>query len=149
MIGEHVIVGYTHDAGGREALALGAAITRVTGGELTVASIYPPGSPGRAVEAQANLAEAGVALEDVPSEYMAFESRGASRGLGGAGQPDQGRPDRGRVGGRRAARPHRPRQHRRPPAPPVAGGGDGGAVRLRADRRAVQAHARVRAPAAV
>ncbi|MEV4104279.1 universal stress protein [Nonomuraea sp. NPDC049649] len=82
MIGEHVIVGYTHDAGGREALALGSTITRVTGGELTVAAVYPPGSPGRAVEAQANLAEAGVALEDVPSEYIAFESRGAGRGLG-------------------------------------------------------------------
>ncbi|MDA0635809.1 universal stress protein [Nonomuraea sp. MCN248] len=82
MIGEHVIVGYTHDAGGREALALGAAITRVTGGELTVASIYPPGSPGESVQAQAYLAEAGVALENVPSEFMAFESRGAGRGLG-------------------------------------------------------------------
>lgn len=81
MIGEHVIVGYTHDPGGRDALALGVAITRVTGGELTVATIYPPGNPGLAVEARANLAQAAVLLEDVPSEYMAFESRGAGRGL--------------------------------------------------------------------
>lgn len=81
MIGEHVIVGYTHDSGGRDALALGAAITRVTGGELTVATIYPPGSPGLAVEAQGNLAHAAIELGDVPAEYMAFESRGAGRGL--------------------------------------------------------------------
>ncbi|GAA0943370.1 universal stress protein [Nonomuraea longicatena] len=82
MIGEHVIVGYTGDAGGRDALALGAAIGRVTGGELTVATIYPPGSPGQAVEAQANLAHAAEQLgEHVQAEYIAFESRGAGRGL--------------------------------------------------------------------
>lgn len=81
MIGEHVIVGYTGDSGGRDALALGAAITRVTGGELTVAAIYPPGSPGLAVEAQASLAQAATELGDVPAEFMAFESRGAGRGL--------------------------------------------------------------------
>ncbi|WP_308250900.1 universal stress protein [Nonomuraea rhizosphaerae] len=81
MIGEHVIVGYNGDAGGSDALALGAAITRVTGGELTVAVIYPPGSPGLAVEAQANLAHAAKELGDVPAEYMAFESRGSGRGL--------------------------------------------------------------------
>ncbi|MFF4190862.1 universal stress protein [Nonomuraea sp. NPDC001831] len=81
MIGEHVIVGYSNDPGGRDALALGAAITRLTGGELTVASIYPPGSPGLAVEAQANLAHAGEELGVVPAEYMAFESRGTGRGL--------------------------------------------------------------------
>ncbi|MFI6320011.1 universal stress protein [Nonomuraea sp. NPDC050556] len=81
MIGEHVIVGYTNDPGGRDALTLGAAITRVTGGELTVATIYPPGSPGMAVEAQANLAHAAIELGDVQAEYMAFESRGAGRGL--------------------------------------------------------------------
>ncbi|WP_328815114.1 universal stress protein [Nonomuraea cypriaca] len=81
MIGEHVIVGYTSDPGGRDALALGAAITRVTGGELTVATIYPPGSPGLAVEAQANLAHAAQELDTTPAEYMAFESRGSGRGL--------------------------------------------------------------------
>ncbi|SDJ58844.1 universal stress protein [Nonomuraea jiangxiensis] len=81
MIGEHVIVGYTTDPGGRDALALGAAITRVTGGELTVATIYPPGSPGLAVEAQANLAHAAEELGATAAEYMAFESRGTGRGL--------------------------------------------------------------------
>ncbi|MFI6599929.1 universal stress protein [Nonomuraea sp. NPDC050536] len=81
MIGEHVVVGYTDDEGGRDALALGSAITRITGGELTVATIYPPGSPGLAVEAQANLAHAAMELGDVPAEYMAFESRGVGRGL--------------------------------------------------------------------
>ncbi|MFG1702841.1 universal stress protein [Nonomuraea sp. M3C6] len=81
MIGEHVIVGYTSEPGGRDALALGAAITRVTGGELTVATIYPPGSPGLAVEAQANLAHAAEELGPAPAEYMAFESRGTGRGL--------------------------------------------------------------------
>ncbi|MEU4513839.1 universal stress protein [Nonomuraea wenchangensis] len=81
MIGEHVIVGYTGEPGGREALALGAAITRVTGGELTVATIYPPGSPGLAVEAQANLAHAAEELGDAPAGYLAYESRGSGRGL--------------------------------------------------------------------
>lgn len=76
-----MIVGYTDDSGGRDALALGTAITQVTGGELTVAAIYPPGSPGLAVEARAVLANAAVSLEDVPAEFMAFESRGAGRGL--------------------------------------------------------------------
>lgn len=81
VIGGQVIVGYTDDSGGRDALALGAAITRVTGGELTVVAIYPPGSPGLAVEAQASLANAAVSLENVPAEFMAYESRGAGRGL--------------------------------------------------------------------
>ncbi|MEU4546550.1 universal stress protein [Nonomuraea dietziae] len=81
MIGEHVVVGYTHDSGGRDALALGAAITGVTGGELTVATIYPQESAGRAVEAQANLAHAAEQLGEVPAEYLAFESRGSGRGL--------------------------------------------------------------------
>ncbi|WP_226898863.1 universal stress protein [Nonomuraea phyllanthi] len=81
MIGEHVIVGYTGGQGGRDALALGAAITRITGGELTVAVIYPPGSPGLAVEAQANLAHAAEELGDVPAEYLTYESRGTGRGL--------------------------------------------------------------------
>ncbi|MGI5283486.1 universal stress protein [Nonomuraea polychroma] len=81
MIGEHVIVGYSGDPGGREALALGATITRVTGGELTVATIYPPGSPGLAVEAQANLAHAAEELGPAPAEYITYESRGAGRGL--------------------------------------------------------------------
>jgi nucleotide-binding universal stress UspA family protein len=82
VIGEHVIVGYTRDAGGREALALASSISQLTGGELTVAAIYPPNSPGEAVQAQASLAEAGVELEGVPAEFIAFESRGAGRGLG-------------------------------------------------------------------
>ncbi|MEO3890125.1 universal stress protein [Nonomuraea sp. B5E05] len=81
MIGEHVIVGYTNDAGGRDALALGAAITHLTGGELTVATIYPPASPGLAVEAQANLAHAADELGDAQAEYITFESRGTGRGL--------------------------------------------------------------------
>ncbi|NUP69003.1 MAG: universal stress protein [Nonomuraea sp.] len=76
-----MIVGYSNDPGGRDALALGAAITRVTGGELTIASIYPPGSPGLAVESQANLAHAGEELGVTSAEYMAFESRGTGRGL--------------------------------------------------------------------
>ncbi|MFC5832401.1 universal stress protein [Nonomuraea insulae] len=81
MIGAHVIVGYTNDAGGRDALTLGDAITRVTGGELTIATIYPPGSPGLAVEAQANLAHAAEELGPVAAEYITFESRGSGRGL--------------------------------------------------------------------
>jgi nucleotide-binding universal stress UspA family protein len=81
VIGEHVIVGYTSDSGGRDALALGAAIARVTGGELTVATIYPPGSPGLAVEAQANLAHAAEELGPTPAEYLTYESRGTGRGL--------------------------------------------------------------------
>ncbi|GAA3711525.1 hypothetical protein GCM10022224_091300 [Nonomuraea antimicrobica] len=81
MIGAHVIVGYANDQGGRDALALGAAITRVTGGELTIATIYPPGSPGLAVEAQANLAHAAEALGAVPAGFLTFESRGTGRGL--------------------------------------------------------------------
>ncbi|MET8861884.1 universal stress protein [Nonomuraea sp. NPDC004580] len=81
MIGAHVIVGYANNPGGRDALALAAVITRVTGGELTVATIYPPGSPGLAVEAQANLAHAAEELGPVPAEYLTFESRGTGRGL--------------------------------------------------------------------
>ncbi|MFC4011721.1 universal stress protein [Nonomuraea purpurea] len=81
MIGAHVIVGYTSDQGGKDALALGSAITRVTGGELTIATIYPPGSPGLAVEAQANLAHAAEELGQAPAEYLTYESRGAGRGL--------------------------------------------------------------------
>ncbi|HEX4813183.1 MAG TPA: universal stress protein [Nonomuraea sp.] len=81
MIGAHVIVGYTSDPGGRDALALGAAITRRTGGELTVATVYPPGSPGLAVEAQANLAHAAEELGSIPAEYITYESRGTGRGL--------------------------------------------------------------------
>ncbi|MER6002291.1 universal stress protein [Nonomuraea angiospora] len=81
MIGEHVIVGYTNDPGGRDALAQAAAITRVTGGELTVATIYPPGSPGLAVEAQANLAHAAEELGPIPAGYLTYESRGTGRGL--------------------------------------------------------------------
>jgi nucleotide-binding universal stress UspA family protein len=81
VIGEHVIVGYTSDSGGQDALALGSAITRVTGGELTVATIYPPSSPGLAVEAQANLAHAAEELGRAPAEYISYESRGTGRGL--------------------------------------------------------------------
>ncbi|GAA1634972.1 hypothetical protein GCM10009733_035010 [Nonomuraea maheshkhaliensis] len=81
MIGAHVIVGYANDPGGRDALALGSAITRVTGGELTIATIYPPGSPGLAVEAQANLAHAAEELGQVTAEYLTYESRGTGRGL--------------------------------------------------------------------
>ncbi|WP_223166907.1 universal stress protein [Nonomuraea sp. SYSU D8015] len=81
MIGEHVIVGYTSDPGGQDALALASTITQVTGGELTVATIYPPGSPGLAVEAQANLAHAAEKLEPMPAEYISYESRGTGRGL--------------------------------------------------------------------
>ncbi|MEV0618121.1 universal stress protein [Nonomuraea sp. NPDC050404] len=81
MIGAHVVVGYANDSGGRDALALGAAITRVTAGELTIATIYPPGSPGLAVEAQANLAHAAEELYPIPAEFLTFESRGTGRGL--------------------------------------------------------------------
>ncbi|MFG2073707.1 universal stress protein [Nonomuraea maritima] len=81
MIGGHVIVGYADDLGGRDALALGSAITRLTGGELTIASIYPPGSPGLAVEAQAGLAHAAEELGPAPAEFLTFESRGTGRGL--------------------------------------------------------------------
>ncbi|MEV0582148.1 universal stress protein [Nonomuraea sp. NPDC050310] len=81
MIGSHIVVGYADTPEGRQALALAAAIVLVTGGELTVASIYPPGSPGLAVEAQANVAHAAELLGDVPAEYLTFESRGTGRGL--------------------------------------------------------------------
>lgn len=81
MIGSHIIVGYAETPAGRQALALAAAIAQVTGGALTVAAVYPPESPGLAVEAQANLAHAATLLAETPAEYLTFESRGTGRGL--------------------------------------------------------------------
>lgn len=81
MLGEHVLVGYTDDAGGREALALARTIAEVTGGRLTVATVHSPERAGSAVEAQATLARAASALRDLRADLVTQESRGAGRGL--------------------------------------------------------------------
>jgi nucleotide-binding universal stress UspA family protein len=81
MLGEHVLVGYTDDAGGREALALAKTIAEVTGGRLTVAAVHGPERAGSGVEAQATLAQAAPALSGLPADFVTQESRGAGRGL--------------------------------------------------------------------
>jgi nucleotide-binding universal stress UspA family protein len=81
VIGDHVLVGYSDDAGGREALALGRAIAEVTAGLLTVATVHPPERAASVFEAQAALDHAADLLEGTPAELVTHESRGAGRGL--------------------------------------------------------------------
>lgn len=81
MIGEHVLAGYAHDAGGREALDLARAIVALTGGRLTVAHVHPPGRPAAAGEARTLLDQAAAHLDDQPAEYVAHEGRSVGRGL--------------------------------------------------------------------
>jgi nucleotide-binding universal stress UspA family protein len=81
MVGEHVLVGYIDDAGGREALAQARTIAEVMGGRLTVAAVYGPERAGSGLEAQATLAQAASTLTGVPADFVTQESRGAGRGL--------------------------------------------------------------------
>ncbi|WP_262402708.1 hypothetical protein [Actinomadura sp. CNU-125] len=81
MIGDHVLVGYVHDTGGREALDLARAIVAVTGGRLSVATVHPPDRPGAASEAQTVLAQAAALLDEEPAELHAQEGRSVGRGL--------------------------------------------------------------------
>ncbi|KAB2358104.1 universal stress protein [Actinomadura montaniterrae] len=81
MIGEHVLAGYVHDAGGREALDLARAIVALTGGELSVATVHPPGRAGAAGEAHTLLEQAADLLGEQPAELLVQESRSVGRGL--------------------------------------------------------------------
>ncbi|MDL4774338.1 universal stress protein [Actinomadura xylanilytica] len=81
MIGEHVLAGYAHDGGGREALHLARAIVALTGGRLTVATVHPPDRPGAAGEARALLDQAAAVLGDQRAELVVQEGRGVGRGL--------------------------------------------------------------------
>lgn len=81
MIGEHVIAGFVNDPGGQEALALACSVVALTGGELTVATVHPPGRAGAAVEAHNTLSLAAELLGDTPADVAAYESRGVGRGL--------------------------------------------------------------------
>lgn len=81
VIGEHVLVGYVDDSGGREALALARTIAGLSGARLSVATVHAPGRAASGIEAQATLARAATILGDLPAELLAQESRGASRGL--------------------------------------------------------------------
>ncbi|MBC6457004.1 universal stress protein [Actinomadura sp. HBU206391] len=81
MIGEHVLVGYKGDAGGREALAQARTIVEVTGGLLTVGAVHGPERAGSGLEARATLAQAASALSGLPADFVTQESRGAGRGL--------------------------------------------------------------------
>jgi nucleotide-binding universal stress UspA family protein len=81
VIGEHVLAGFTPDAGGREALQLARGVVARTGGRLTVAAVHPPGRPAAAGEALALLEQAAALLDDQPAEFAAHESRGVARGL--------------------------------------------------------------------
>ncbi|MWA01745.1 universal stress protein [Actinomadura sp. LD22] len=81
MIGEHVLAGYVHDAGGREALDLARAIVALTGGELSVATVHPPDRAGAAGEAHALLEQAAELLGEQPAELLVQESRSVGRGL--------------------------------------------------------------------
>jgi nucleotide-binding universal stress UspA family protein len=81
VIGEHVLVGYVDDAGGREALELAKTVAGMTGARLTVATVHPPGRAAAGLEAQATLANAAALLDDLPADLLTQESRGASRGL--------------------------------------------------------------------
>src|SRR5690606_11107962 len=81
MIGDHVLAGYTGDAGGREALDLAAAIVELTGGRLSVATVYEPGVPAAAGEARALLEQVPELLDDRPAELHAHEGRSVARGL--------------------------------------------------------------------
>jgi nucleotide-binding universal stress UspA family protein len=81
VIGDHVLVGFTEDSGGREALALARMIAGVTGSRLTVATVHPPGRAASGIEAQTTLARAAELLGDLPADLVTQESRGAGRGL--------------------------------------------------------------------
>lgn len=81
MIGEHVLAGYVHDSGGREALGYALAVVAVTGGRLTVATVHPPDRAGAAAEARSTLDQAAAELGEVPAGFTAQESRGVGRGL--------------------------------------------------------------------
>ncbi|GGV39433.1 hypothetical protein GCM10010182_74850 [Actinomadura cremea] len=81
MIGEHVLAGYVHDAGGREALDLARAIVAVTGGRLSVATVHAPDRPGAASEAHTVLEQASALLEEEPAELHVQEGRSVGRGL--------------------------------------------------------------------
>lgn len=81
VIGEHVLIGFVDDPGGREALELARVITRVTGARLTVATVHPPGRAVAGAEAQSVLAQAEALLGDVPADLVMHESRGVGRGL--------------------------------------------------------------------
>ncbi|WP_211328468.1 universal stress protein [Thermomonospora umbrina] len=81
MIGEHVLVGYVHDAGGREALECARSIVALTGGRLTVAAVHPPHRAGSATEAGTTLDQAAAVLGDEPADFVVQESRGVGRGL--------------------------------------------------------------------
>lgn len=107
MIGEHVLAGYAHDAGGREALDLARSIVGLTGGRLSVATVHPPDLPAAAGEALALLDQAAELLDGQPADLIVQEGRGVGRGLTllasriGAdlivvGSPDGGA--RGRIG---------------------------------------------------
>ncbi|MGK5552397.1 universal stress protein [Actinomadura kijaniata] len=81
MIGEHVLVGYVPDSGGREALDLARTVVAHTGGRLTVAHVHPPDRLAAAGEAHALLEQAAELLADQPAEYTVQESRSVGRGL--------------------------------------------------------------------
>jgi nucleotide-binding universal stress UspA family protein len=81
VIGEHVLIGFVDDPGGREALELALVIARVTGARLTVAAVHPPGRAVSGAEALTVLAQAEALLGDVPAELVTHEGRGVGRGL--------------------------------------------------------------------
>ncbi|MFP3962645.1 universal stress protein [Actinomadura fulvescens] len=81
MIGEHVLIGYARDTGGREALELAQAIVGLTGGKLTVACVYAPDRPAAAGEAHTLLDQALDVLDGIPAEAAVHESRSVGRGL--------------------------------------------------------------------
>ena len=81
MIGDHVLVGYVPDAGGREALDLAAAIVALTGGRLSAATVYPPGLPAAASEARAVLDQVPDLLDGRPADLLVQEGRSVARGL--------------------------------------------------------------------
>ncbi|MEU5878648.1 universal stress protein [Spirillospora sp. NPDC047279] len=81
MIGEHVLAGYAHDAGGREALELARAVVGLTGGKLTVAVVHAPDRPAAAGEARTLLDQAADLLGATPAEFAVHESRSVGRGL--------------------------------------------------------------------
>ncbi|NVI90283.1 universal stress protein [Actinomadura sp. BRA 177] len=82
MIGEHVLAGYVHDAGGREALDLARGIVALTGGRLSVATVHPPDLPAAAGEARAVLDQLADLLDaDGPADLLVQEGRSVGRGL--------------------------------------------------------------------
>lgn len=81
MIGEHVLAGYVHDAGGREALDLARAIVALTGGRLSVATVHPPDLPAAAGEARTALDQLADLLDEQPADLLVQEGRSVGRGL--------------------------------------------------------------------